>query len=46
MYSERSIGMPITFSDGMTCVTAMVNFLVVDDKSIYNAILGGRLFTR
>lgn len=40
VYPEGSIELSVTFGDGMTCVTAMVNFLVVDDKSIYNAVLG------
>lgn len=39
VYPEGNIELPVTMSEGKNCMTTMVNFLVVNDGSIYNAIL-------
>ncbi|XP_038874949.1 uncharacterized protein LOC120067463 [Benincasa hispida] len=40
VYLEGGIELSVTFGGGIAYMTAMVEFLVVDDISIYNVILG------
>ncbi|XP_024029047.1 uncharacterized protein LOC112093867 [Morus notabilis] len=40
IHAERMITPPVTMGEGETKVTRMVNFLVVDQPSAYNAIIG------
>lgn len=40
VYLEGYIKLSVTFKYGMTCVITMVEFLVLEEKFVYKAILG------